>query len=81
MNFGYGGDSWVGYPSFLFELLDKQVIFVGLSVGGTRGEYVVAIGELYELYDVGWLSVGPSKTHRMFGSSVAMNVHMVVGHV
>ena len=69
----------VDYPSFLFELLDKRVIFVGLFVGGSRGEYVVAIGKFYELYDVGWtwgyvwvaISRGPQDVWSKFGHECA----------
>ena len=52
-------------------------------------EFVVAIGDFKELYDIwwglvlegAWLSVGAPGTYSMSGLSLARHVHGIVGHV
>ena len=49
-------DEGVDFPSCCFERLYEWVVFSGFFIVGGIGEFVVAIGEFYELYYVwcGW---------------------------
>ena len=51
---GCGNDEGVDLPSCFSNCLYEWIVFGGLFVVGGVGNYVVAVGEFSELYDVWW---------------------------
>lgn len=77
--YGYGdGDERVTFfPSNDFKCLYKWVVFSAFFYVGGNGKSIVAIGEVYELHDIGWrggVAMGTPGTHRMFDLSLTMHV-------